>query len=257
MKKLTTRLFVVLCMMVIINITLLFFMFMKPSELQKFKEIDVERINIVEADGTLKIALFNSNRLRKGLDGDKRQGTGTISGMFFYNEEGYETGGLVFDGKKIESGQYAGSGLMFDGYRQDQTIALQHNERKDSTGSYYEDGLKIMSRPDVSDVKEEYEYYALKYPEIFGDENTPRLSKAKIDSIEFELSKYNKVAQRRLFLGSKRGDRGEGWFDESGLYIKNKYGKDMIRIYVDKNNIPKFEVMDTLGEIVRYNLIPE
>ena len=38
---------------------------------------------------------------------------------------------------------------------------------------------------------------------------------------------------------------------------ENKYGKDMIRIYVDNDNKPKFEVLDSLGTIVRYNLIPE
>jgi hypothetical protein len=231
--------------------------FSSNNSVQKFEEIDVERINIVEADGTLKMALFNSNRLTRGLDGDKRRGTGSISGMLFYNQEGYEAGGLVFDGKKIAGGQSSAAGLMFDGYRQDQTIALQHNERKDSLTSYYEDGLKIMSRPDRSNVKEEYEFYAIKYPERFGKKDTPKLTNEEIDSIEYSLSGQNKVAQRRLFLGSKRGDTGNGWFDETGLYIKNKYGKDMIRIYVGNDNKPKFEVLDSMGSIVRYNLIPE
>jgi len=153
--------------LVILNISLLIYVFKKPKVITKFEEIDVERINIVEADGTLKLALFNSERLRRGLDGDKRQGAGTISGMWFYNEEGYETGGLVFDGKKISGGQNSGIGLLFDGYRQDQTLALEHNERKDNVSSYYEDGLRIMSRPDRADVEEEYDFYKLKYPKHY------------------------------------------------------------------------------------------
>ncbi len=242
----------------LINILLLSFLFLSyTSKIQKFEEIDVERINIVESDGTLKLALFNSSKLRRGLDGDKRQGTGTISGMFFYNEEGYEAGGLVFDGKKIIDGQKSGIGLMFDGYRQDQTIALQHNENKDSITSYYESGLRIMSRPDRSDVKEEYDFYKLKYPETFGDKNTPRLSTAVIDSIDMELARQYKVAKQRIYLGSVRGNTGDGWFDNSGIYIKNKYGKDMIKIYVDKDNNPKIEILDTLGQVVKYNLIPD
>jgi len=243
--------------LLICNIILLVINFSDKNKSPKFEEIDVERINIVEADGTLKLAIFNSNRLTKGSDGDKRAGTGSISGMLFYNQEGYETGGLVFDGKKIKGGQDSGIGLMFDGYRQDQTIALQHNELKDSLNSYYEDGLKISSRPDRTDVKEEYAFYALKYPEKFGDENTPKLNQSQLDSVEFLLSRQNKVAQRRLFLGSTRGNQGDGWFDESGLYIKNKYGKDMIRIYVNENNEAKFEVLDTLGNTIKHNLIPD
>jgi len=35
----------------------------------RFEEIDVERINIVEKDGTLKLALFNSDRLTRGQVG--------------------------------------------------------------------------------------------------------------------------------------------------------------------------------------------
>lgn len=238
----------------LINFGLIFMSF-NTNKTQKFEEIDVERINIIEKDGTLKLALFNSERLTRGLDGDKRQGTGTISGMLFYNQEGYEAGGLVYDGRKIEGGQDMGSGLMFDGYRQDQTIALQHNERKDSLASFYEDALKIMSRPDRSDVKEEYRFYALKYPDRFGNDDTPRLTKEQIDSIDFVLSRQNKVAHQRIYLGSKRGDKGGGWYDQSGLWIKNKYGRDMIRIYVDETNTPKFEVLDSLGKTVKYNLI--
>ena len=228
-----------------------------PGKKNKFEEIDVERINIVEADGTLKLALFNSDRLTRGLDGDKRQGTGTISGMLFYNEEGYEAGGLVFDGKKMEGGQRGGVGLTMDGYRQDQTMSIQHNEIKDSLTSYYEDAIRIMSRPDRSNVKDEYDFYALKYPESFGDENTPRYPKRVIDSLEWELAEQYKVAEQRIYLGHSRGDRGDGWFDNSGLYIKNKHGKTMIKIYVDKDDIPRIEILDTLGKEVKYSLIPE
>lgn len=243
--------------LIVLNISLLIHVFMSPDQVSKFEEIDVERINIVEADGTLKLALFNSSRLTIGKDGDKRQGTGTISGMLFYNEEGYEAGGLVFNGKKIKGGQTAGIGLTMDGYRQDQSMSIQHNEKKDSLTSFYEDAIRIMSRPDHSNVKEEYGFYKLKYPEHFGDENTPRLSKSVIDSMDLELAKQYKVAKQRVFLGHQRGDNGDGWFDNSGLYIKNKYGKTMIKIYVDKDNKPKMEVLDSLGKEVKYSLIPE
>ena len=246
-----------MAILILLNISLLITVYNSPNKINKFEEIDVERINIVEANGTLKFALFNSSKLTRGLDGDKRQGTGTISGMLFYNEEGYEAGGLVFDGKKIRGGQNSSIGLTFDGYRQDQTMSIQHNENKDSLTSYYEDGLRIMSRPDRSNVKEEYDFYKLKYPESFGDENTPRLPQDVIDSMDLELARQYKVAKQRIYLGSSRGDKGDGWFDNSGLYIKNKYGKDMIKIYVDKDNIPRIEVLDTLGKIVKYSLIPE
>jgi len=254
-KKVNSQLFMLL--LIILNFSLLFMAFTNSNKTQKFEEIDVERINIVEADGTLKMAIHNSERITKGIGKVKRSGEGTISGILFYNQEGYEAGGLVFDGKEVNGVRNAGVSLTMDGYRQDQTIALQHYEEKDSLTSYYRDGLRINSRPDRDDVREEYGFYKLKYPDKFGDENAPKLSKEKLDSIEMSLARQNKVSTQRIYLGSKRGDLGEGWFDESGLYIKNKYGKDMIRIYVDEQNIPKFEVLDSLGQTVTYNLIPE
>lgn len=205
-----------------------------------YRIIEAERINIVEKDGTKKLGLFSSGQYIQGKS--ERVGQYSISGMLFFNEEGYEAGGLVYDGKKISGGQKAGMGLMFDGYRQDQAIALQHNEYKDSINSYYEDGLKIISRPDRSDVQTEYDFYKLKYPEKFGDDNSSRLTQEEIDSIEFVLSRQNKVAQQRIFLGSKRGVKEGEWFDESGLYIKNKYGKNVIKIIVDETNIPKIKI---------------
>ena len=158
----------------------------------KVRILEAQRVNIVEKDGTKKMGLFSSGQYQYGLS--ERQGQGTISGMLFFNEEGYETGGLVFDGKKIKGGQRGGIGLMFDGYRQDQTIKIEHDEYKDEQERYYEDGILIMARPDRADVKEEYDFYALKYPDQFGDEDTPRLSKEVLDSMEWVLSEQNKVA---------------------------------------------------------------
>ena len=122
-KKVNSQLFMLL--LIILNFSLLFMAFTNSNKTQKFVEIDVERINIVEADGTLKMAIHNSERITKGIGKVKRSGEGTISGILFYNQEGYEAGGLVFDGKEVNGVRNAGVSLTMDGYRQDQTIALQ------------------------------------------------------------------------------------------------------------------------------------
>jgi len=220
-----------------------------------FEIIDVERINVVEKDGTKKLGIFSSGQYQQGKS--EREGGSRISGMLFFNEDGYEAGGLVYYGKAIENGQDASLGLMFDGYRQDQAISIQHNENKTDSSSYYEDGIRIMSRPDYKNVREEFDYYALRYPEQFGDSTTPRLSNKELDSLEFALAAQNKISSSRIYLGSKRGLKKGEWFDESGLYIKNKYGKNVLKIYVDKSGTPKIETLDSLGKNVVYKLIPE
>lgn len=207
---------------------------------EKFEEIDVERINIVEKDGTLKLALFNSERLTRGLS--QRQGEGTISGLLFYNQEGHEAGGLVFDGKKINGGQTASESLTFDGYRQDQAIALQYNEFKDSSKFEVDAGLSILYRPDRSITKEEYEFYD--YISKFKG------TQAQKDSITNKMANEGRISTRRLFVGTKHGIKDGQLYDESGLYVRNKMGKVVLKIYVDKNNQPKIEFLDSLGKKV-------
>jgi hypothetical protein len=218
--------------------------FREKNDTTKFEEIDVERINIVEKDGTLKLALFNSSRLKKGLS--QRQGEGSVAGMLFYNEEGHECGGLTYRGKKIDGGQQASAGLMFDGYRQDQTVALQHIEYKDSVESSVHDGLTINYRPDRSMVKQEYQFY--KFIDSIKE------TKEEKDSMEDAMASQGKIMTRRLFIGTKRGTQNNEIQDETGLYIKNRLGKDAIRLYVDKNNTPHLEMLDSTGKIVVYEL---
>ncbi len=68
---------------------------------QKFEEIDVERINIVEKDGKLKMVIANKERQHPGIvDGKyfkEREGQ-RAAGMIFFSEKGDEIGGLIFDG---------------------------------------------------------------------------------------------------------------------------------------------------------------
>src|SRR5207253_1436168 len=104
------------------------------SARQKFEEIEVERINVVEKDGKLKMVISNKERQHPGVVDGKtipRQG-GRPPGMLFFNEKGDECGGLVFDGDQ-QDGQYAS--LTFDKFRQDQTIGFQHLEG--TNGKYF------------------------------------------------------------------------------------------------------------------------
>lgn len=111
---------------------------------QKFKVIDAERINIREKSGTLRAALSNSAGFTEGER--TKQGEVTISGLMFYNEEGQETGGLVYNGKTIPGGQNAEVSLTFDQFRQDQNVYLHHEEFKDAHGLRMADGLAVLRR---------------------------------------------------------------------------------------------------------------
>ncbi|MGB7068566.1 MAG: hypothetical protein WBD22_03670 [Pyrinomonadaceae bacterium] len=65
---------------------------------KKFAEIDVERINIVEKDGKLRMVISNQERQHPGIVNGKiikRDGP-RPPGMIFFNQLGDEMGGYVF-----------------------------------------------------------------------------------------------------------------------------------------------------------------
>jgi hypothetical protein len=209
---------------------------------QPFKIINAERINIREKNGILKAALSNSAGFNEGQRAE--QGAVRLSGLMFYNEEGQETGGLVYFGKAIPGGQDADVSLTFDQYNQDQNVYLHHVEHKDSLGLSIEDGLTINSRPDWKGVKEEYSIY----------NEMERLPPDELEALKFKSLQAGKISTRRAFFGVRRGTSNLEPYDDAGLFLKNKWGRDAIKIYIDKDNKPHFEIYDSLGKSILYEI---
>jgi hypothetical protein len=111
-----------------------------------FDEIDVQRINVREADGTLRMVISNKQRFPGIIVKGKEQPhpNRRTAGMLFFNEEGTENGGLTFDGSKRD-GKVSSSGhLSFDRYEQDQVIEFSQDEDRDSRSA----ALIVSDRPD-------------------------------------------------------------------------------------------------------------
>src|SRR6266568_5008841 len=74
--------------------------FVLQTKKQKFEEIDVERINIVEKDGKLRMVISNEERQHPGIIDGKTlpRKEGRPAGMLFFNDKGDEMGGLTFGG---------------------------------------------------------------------------------------------------------------------------------------------------------------
>lgn len=100
----------------------------KTHSSQTFEEIKVQRINVVEPDGTLRMVISDRDRLPgvivNGKEFPKVDRPG--AGMLFYNNEGSENGGLVFGGHRNEKGEIVDSGgsLTFDKYGASQIVQL-------------------------------------------------------------------------------------------------------------------------------------
>ena len=94
----------------------------------KFDEITVQRIKVVEPDGTLRMVISNKAKLPGVIvhGKEEHQEDRPYAGMLFYNNEGSENGGLVFGGHKNGQGEVVESGgsLSFDKYDASQIVQL-------------------------------------------------------------------------------------------------------------------------------------
>lgn len=91
-----------------------------PLRMQRFDEITVHRINVVEPDGTLRMVISNHDRFPAVIVRGKEQGPNRRpgAGILFLNDEGTENGGLIFGGHRDADGKVIDSGvsLSYDKY---------------------------------------------------------------------------------------------------------------------------------------------
>lgn len=196
---------------------------------QKFEEIDVERINIVEKDGKLRMVISNRERQHPGMVDGKPipRENGRPPGMIFFDQKGDEAGGLVFD-ENGDKGHFLS--LTFDKTRNDQTIGLQHLEG--DNGEYFA-GLRVWDRPDSSIIDSINKYEVIKkMPE--GEKKKAALK---------ELEDKGEFGTDRITVGKLR--------DKSALIeLSDTKGNPRIRISVDAMENPKIDFLDEKGKVI-------
>lgn len=96
----------------------------------KFDTIDVQRINLREPDGTLRMVVSNRAGFPGAIFGDHEyKHPREAAGMIFFNDEGIENGGLIFGGGRGKDGKPdSGGHLSFDPYDRDQALSLSQIE---------------------------------------------------------------------------------------------------------------------------------
>ena len=201
--------------------------FAAQNKKQKFEEIDVERINVVEKDGKLKMVISNAARQHPGIvDGKTLQRDGgRPPGMIFFNERGDEVGGLIFSGNTGE-GQY--SSLTFDKFRGDQTIAFQHLES--GNGDYFA-GLSVNDE------------------NITTTERTARIEEInRLPNEEAKRAARARMRDEGGFLVS-RLQIGKGRNKSAFISLRDTKGRERIQILVGADGTPKINFLDETGKI--------
>ena len=203
----------------------------------RFAEIDVERINVVGTNGRPVLVLSN-RRLIPGPSMNGKtypralaDGRDLLSGMIFFNEEGDEVGGLIYNGIKKESGYSAVGHLSFDQWKQNQVVALQYLDNGNSRRA----GLRVWDRP--SDVSFDKQLdRSLRFMQSTGNER---------DTVRREIEAARargELGTERLFVGSQDGT--------AHIELRDKQGRVRARLYVDAKDVARLEFLDSDGKLV-------
>jgi len=209
--------------------SLLFAFVAADSTKTRFKEIDVERINIISPDGKREMVIANRKLLPKAiLDGKEIGEDRNRPGITFYNDIGDECGGLIYSGR-LDSNGNPSSGMHFsmDRFGGDQQIALGHYEGNGNmeTGlNLYDSGLE----KDIAPLKEklgkatdESEKKALRQKlEEAEAGQTPRLFVGKTqDKASAVVLCDGKGLPRIMMLVTPQGEAQMMFFDDSGEVV--------------------------------------
>src|ERR1043166_9894846 len=209
--------------------------FTRQGTKTKFDEIDVERINIVERNGTLRLVLSNRDRSPPPIYKGKPFGYpgGLRPGMIFFNDEGSENGGLTFTGHRLPNGTVTSSGhLSFDQFDQDQVLVLNYTDREDSTRSV---GVQILDRANVPIYD-----WVLRRDSIDKMPAGPAKSAARQKLMD--PTPGVPLAAERVWMGRDRSKNAV-------VNHSDKLGKPRLRLIVDSLGSARVEFLNSDGRV--------
>jgi hypothetical protein len=211
----------------------------KPAGRVTFAEVEAERLNILGANGKPVLVLSNRQRMPgpsmngKSYPRSVAEGRELLSGMLFFNDQGDEVGGLLFNGFKKGAGpaDYGALGhLSFDQWKQNQVLALQYNDH----GNRRRAGFTVWDRPTDIPMTEELDR-ALRMSEAKGAEREALRQQAE------EARARGGSGAQRVFVGSE--DR------TAQVQLSDTTGRVRVRMYVGTDNQPHLDFLSENGTV--------
>lgn len=194
---------------------------------EHLQELDVERINVREPDGTLRMTISSHARMPGLIMGKQEYARPDRpqAGMLFFNDHGDENGGLIFSGGLVNGKANNGGSLTFDRYRQDQTLQLLSVE----DGQDRFAGLYINDQPDLP---------------------------AAYDRLPEMMAMPDGAAKQAAFQsahigGTQRAFLGRGADKASQLVLRDGKGKKRLVLRVAEDGNPAIQFLDEAGNVIR------
>jgi len=208
--------------------------FSRFGQKARFEEIDVERINVVEKDGTLRLVISNKARAPDAVVRGKsyHRNGGNQAGLIFFNDEGNEDGGLVFGGHRDRDGSFrAEAGLLFDQFDQDQIAGITYDDENGRRRV----GFQVWDRANVP------------IGELLGPfDSIGKLPRGPARTAAFAKlqAKYgiDAFVAPPVFVGRSL-DRA------AAIVLSDPQGRPRLRIRVDSSGVPALDFLDQDGRV--------
>jgi hypothetical protein len=198
---------------------------------QKMDELTVQRLNVIDANGTLRLVLSGKDRMHPGiLDGKLIDRARPVAGLIFFNDEGDEVGGLTITGQERDGTRRANALLAFDQIKQDQTIALAYSEANGQRST----GLTVWDRPEV------------RLSTLIDKLNAAQkiTDPAERDKAIQAARASMPPSPRRVFVG-KNTDRS------AAIMLADAAGKPRLNLRVDASGEATIEFLDASGNVTQ------
>jgi hypothetical protein len=197
---------------------------------QRIDELTVQRLNVVDANGTLRMVLSNKDRMHPGvMDGKTIDRPRPVAGLLFFNDVGDEVGGLTFTGQEANGQGAANAGLMFDQWKQDQTIGIQYSESRGQRSA----GLQVWDRSDTQRLSE--------LIDALNAANALKDADARTAAVQAARAKAQ-PGNQRLFVGKDRSRA-------SVVNLFDANGKARLVLKVEADGSASIEFLDAEGKV--------
>jgi hypothetical protein len=215
--------------------------FTEDNRNQRFDTITVQRINVVEPDGKLRMVVSNNNRFpgvivngHEYADFAKRK-EDTTAGMLFFDAHATESGGLTFGGRNDAQAKVARFGhLSFDRYNQDQMLAI---EAKDD-GINHVSSIRMIDQPAWS-IEE--------YLQLL--ESIKNLPPAEQQAAVQEFLKTHPLSAGERTLMANENYPSAPESSKNMLHLNDDTGKTRARLGVGADGTPALEFLDSAGNV--------
>jgi hypothetical protein len=220
------KVYVVVAASLVVVVTL--FTLRQQPPASRFEEINVERMNVVEKDGSVRLIVSNKARF-PGLmvNGEERPYPRGVAGIVFIDEAGNEYGTLATHTRRAEQDFGAYSGLQFGNPDQGQIGMIY-----DDDAGQREAGLFIRGA---------------------ATDATPQLLERgrRVQQMPEGSAKVRAMAELRRAEGPPRVSVARMKDQSAAVALADPQGNPRLRLVVDARGDPRVEFLDASGSVIR------